>query len=447
MVEGSSEASCAGLYMLTSARSTFTDSTTGALHVKSFVLFVCLANAVLQIAVPAFADEPDRIRITDRLPFGQQPIDYHGAAANDAIAKLSRAIEAGDAKLKHDGTARGYLESVLRTLDVPVSSQVLVFSKTALNQHLVTPKNPRAVYFNDHISVGWVPGAHALELTAVDPVKGPMFYTLSQDSDRPVRIDRNARCLACHSGNTTNHVPGWMLRGFVTTRTGKPVSGYSRITHATEISKRWGGWYVTGQHGDQTHRGNVYGDSRIEQLKADPTIGGNLDRLDEHLEIARYPTETSDIVSHLVLDHQSHGLNLIVRANYEHLLGRRSDVEDQLVRYLVFADEAGLDDAVSAESKFAKEFASRGPKTMARLSLRDLDLKTRLFKWRLSYLVYSPVFARLAEPVRTRVLRRIWDGLRDANAKGFQHLPLEECQTIKAIVAETLRPLPEFWQQ
>lgn len=384
------------------------------------------------------------VRIDDRLPFGQKPIDYFGPSTEDAVAKLARAIAAGDVELKHDGSPRGYLKSVLEQLNVPVSSQLLVFSKTALNQHLINPKNPRAVYFNDHVSVGWVPGAHALELTAVDPIKGPMFYILSQDAERPASIDRNSRCLACHSGNTTHHVPGWMVRGFVTTKTGKPVSGYSKITHATDISKRWGGWYVTGQHGKQPHRGNVYGESRIEQLKADPSVGGNQDSLSDHLKIDRYPAKTSDIIAHMVLEHQAHGTNLIVRANYEHRLNRRSDVEDQLVRYLVFADEAPLADSITHDSKFAQDFASRGPQTKSGQSLREFDLKTRLFKHRLSFLIDSPAFSGLPEPVRSRVLERIWRGMNDQE-DAFKHIPLAERRAIKSIVAETLQPLPTFW--
>ena len=33
----------------------------------------------------------------------------------------------------------------------------------------------------------------------------------------------------------------------------------SSITHCSPLTDRWGGWYVTGTHGDQAHRGNLIG--------------------------------------------------------------------------------------------------------------------------------------------------------------------------------------------
>ncbi|MDA1017822.1 MAG: hypothetical protein O3A00_25610 [Planctomycetota bacterium] len=393
------------------------------------------------------ADEPQSIRIEDRLPIGQQPVDYHGPSTHDAAAVLQARLESGKATLTHNGTEQGYLPALLKELRVPVSSQVLVFPKTALNQKLVTPKNPRAVYFNDSVSVGWVFGAHALEIAAVDPKKGPVFYLLSQDADRPPKLERQSRCLACHSGNTTNHVPGWMVRGFVTDNVGKPISGYSRITHGTDVSKRWGGWYVTGLHGKQTHCGNIYGESALEAHRSDPAVGSNTQSLNDHLPIDRYLTDTSDIVAHLVLNHQAHGINLLVRAGYEQRLNRRSDVEDRLVRYLVFADEAPLQAPITHRSEFAKHFSKGSSTAGGSPSLREFDLQTRLFKYRLSYLIDSPLFDGLPDAVRDRVYRRLWLGLtNDTKDAAFQHLPTEERAAIVRTVATIKKSRPGYWR-
>lgn len=411
------------------------------------VVLVCCLFAASFAGGSSFGDEPQPIRFEDRLPIGQQPVDYYSLLTHDGADALQKRLETGDAELKHDGTEQGYLASLLKALNVPVSSQVLVFSKTALNQNLVTPKNPRAVYFNDSISVGWVPGAHALEIAAVDPQKGPVFYVLSQDAERSPKLERQTRCLACHSGNTTNHVPGLMVRGFVTDKTGKPISGYSRITHSTDVAKRWGGWYVTGLHGRQTHCGNLYGEPAIEAHRSDPTVGGNTQQLKDHLRIERYPTDTSDIVAHLVLNHQAHGINLLVRAGYEHRLGRQSDVEERLMRYLVFADEAPLQAPITHRSAFAKQFAENSATEAARPSLREFDLKTRLFKHRLSYLIESPLFDALPTAVRDRIYRQLWYGLTNKSpSKLFQHLPEDERAAIVRIVATIKKSRPDYWR-
>ena len=119
------------------------------------------------------AAEPRAVTVDAALPFGQAPVDYLGDATSDPVARLNRRLVDGEVTLK-PVTGRGYLDAVLRVLQVPVSSQLLVYSKTAVNQRLVTPKTPRAIYFNDTVSVAWVPRTAELELSAVDPVKGAM---------------------------------------------------------------------------------------------------------------------------------------------------------------------------------------------------------------------------------------------------------------------------------
>ena len=86
---------------------------------------------------------------------------------------------------------RGYLKSVLDALDVPVASQTLVFSETSLQYEHINAANPRALYFNDRLAVGWVRGADSLELAAQDPQQGSSFIRLIR-SPRASRSSRAA---------------------------------------------------------------------------------------------------------------------------------------------------------------------------------------------------------------------------------------------------------------
>src|SRR4051812_796141 len=87
--------------------------------------------------------------------------------SNDAIAKLGRRLADGSASLEYGGD--GYLSSLLHLLGINVDSQVLVFSKTSFQHALINPKNPRAVYFNDNVAIGMVPGGTVYEMVALEP--------------------------------------------------------------------------------------------------------------------------------------------------------------------------------------------------------------------------------------------------------------------------------------
>ena len=409
---------------------------------------VAIALAGLVATTNSHAEEPTKIKITDRLPYAQQPIDYLGKDAGDAVAQLNMKLESGSVKLRRHGP-QGYLVSLLKILNVPVESQVLVYSKTAVNQRLINPKRPRALYFNDEVSIGWVPGTPELEVMAVDPHKGAMFYVLPQDHEEDAaRLRRNSRCLACHAGQTTIEVPGFIVRSFQTDRHGKPIVGYSRVTHATPLANRWGGWYVTGTHGTQSHVGNLTSRSDNDRHKSDPRFGGNVTDLKPYFDTSQYLSPHSDIVAHLVLNHQSHGLNLLFRVGLEHRLKRRSDAEEQLLRYLLFLDESPLNATVSGTSKYAEWFERQGPRDTNGRSLRQFDLKTRLFKYRLSYLIYTSAFNNLPSPVKSRLYGQLWQALNGTHAKrDFNRIPANERRAIREIMRATKSDLSATWKK
>ena len=111
--------------------------------------------------------------------YEQPPIAYSTTAAHDRIAQLAASIETGKLSLQWD-QKQGWLPDLLKQLQVSPESQTLVFSKTSLQIRHITPSNPRAIYFSDDTYLGYVPGGDLIELSAVDPQLGPVFYTLEQ---------------------------------------------------------------------------------------------------------------------------------------------------------------------------------------------------------------------------------------------------------------------------
>lgn len=408
-------------------------------------------SALAGDARPADPVSPVRIDLDDPLPYGERPIDYFGRDTKNAVAELQNRLDSGEVSLKTD-SKRGFLPAVLKSLDISPASQMLVFSKTALNPKLVSPETPRAVFFNEDTYVGYVPGAAALEIAAVDPVKGWMFYTLTQPeyfsekANASPTFKREKQCLACHAGRSALRIPGGVVRAFVPDVRGKPISGYSQITHETPLKKRFGGWYVTGQHGRLQHRGNRI-DSKTGppgKLMASPN---NVKTLDGVFDVSRYATSQSDIAAQLLLHHQTRGQNLLIRVGYEARFGKRSDAVDRLIRYLVFAEEAPLPDPITGSTDFATWFQDRGKTDSQGRSLRDWNLKTRLFQYRLSYLIATPLFDGLPEKTKQRIYRRLWVGLSaEEPPEPFRHLPAKERRAILEITRELKDDLPAEWQ-
>lgn len=396
-------------------------------------------------ATGLFGDDtsPVPIELNDPLAYGQKPIDYFGLNTPNVVEELGKRIESGRLQLGAD-EKRGFLPALLKELDISPTSQVLVFSKTALNPKLVSPETPRALYFNEETYVGYVPGAAALEIATVDPIKGWLFYTLTQPEFSPETqnrpqptLERESQCLACHAGQSSLRVPGGLVRGFVPDEKGNPLSGYSRIHHATDFKKRFGGWYITGEHGQQTHRGNIV-DSKTgpaARLMDDPN---NRKDLSGVFDTSRYLSAHSDLVAQMLLHHQVHGQNLLIRVGYEARLGKRSDAEEQLLRYLLFAEEAPLSDPIAGSTQFAEWFRKRGQTDSQTPNLREWNLKTRLFEHRLSYLIQSRLFQNLPKPVKDRLSARMLEVLSaDDPPKPYSKRTQKERQTLRRILLDT----------
>ena len=111
-------------------------------------------------------------------------IAYPTRPPHDAVAALIGRLADGSAHLSFDPDT-GYLRSMLAALDLRVESQMLVMSKTGVQGLHTGPLNPRAMYFNDAVTVGYIRGAPLLEIAAQDPEQGVAFYTLDQRAQEP----------------------------------------------------------------------------------------------------------------------------------------------------------------------------------------------------------------------------------------------------------------------
>src|SRR3954449_7272826 len=142
------------------------------------------------IALYAFAD----LDGSYILPRDHTAIQYGAADGKDRVAIFQQKLREGKLHLEFDGH-HGFLPAVLKALNVPESSQVLVFSKTSFQAPRISPRMARALYFNDEVTVGFVRGGDVVELTAVDPVGGVIFYTLDQDPAGKPKPQRQEQCL------------------------------------------------------------------------------------------------------------------------------------------------------------------------------------------------------------------------------------------------------------
>jgi hypothetical protein len=404
--------------------------------------------------------------------FDRPPINYASAKPENVVTRLQKKIDAGQVKLPFADDF-GYLPAVLKELNVPVTSQTLFFSKTSLQRDRITPRTPRALYFNDDVYVGFCRLGEVMEVSVADPDLGTVFYTVNQEpAERPKFQRHTENCLSCHLSRHQG-IPANVVRSVYPDRQGNPIfsGGSFRTDHSSPLRERWGGWYVTGTHGKQPHLGNMILTKRSVPDDLTNDDGANVTDLKGRIDTGMYLSPHSDLVALMVMEHQTEMHNRITAANYQTKLAHRdADVineldnapkgrltestarrvdgaAEQLVKYLLFSKEVRLTDPLKGTSGFAEEFARRGPFDKKGRSLRDFDLRTRLFKYPCSYLIYSPAFDGLPASVKERVYRRLWDVLTGKETgKDYAHLSAPDRQAIKEILIDSKRGLPHYWR-
>ena len=377
-----------------------------------------------------------------------EAIRYYGPELQDPVSALQKRLEKGEVQLAFSEKF-GYLEAVLKELHIPVSSQTLVFSKTSMQVAKISPEHPRALYFNDDVYVGMVKGG-LLEIAAIDPVKGAVFYVVEQKkTEHPVMVRKNQECLSCHFTVNTLRIPGFLTRSVFVNSAGEPIleAGSYLTDHHSPLRQRWGGWYVTGTHGTERHLGN--GIARGGKYQIDTEHGANVTDLKGRVNTSQYPTPDSDLVALMVLNHQAGMHNLITRLGYEARLNRpelAATVETAL-QYLLFSNEAKLRDPAKGTSSFRAEFEALGPADSKGRSLRQMDLEHRMFRYPCSFLIYSDSFDALPAAAKDPLFKRLFEVLTGKDqSPAFASLSGEDRLAILGILRETKQSLPPYFR-
>jgi hypothetical protein len=415
-------------------------------------------KAVAYLAALTALSAPSPSSSAERLfNFREAPHSYFEHKPNDRLARLQADLAAGKAELD-TSSDNAFLVSILKALEIPVSSQILVFSATSLQSEIINPRNPRALYFNDDTYLGWVPGGR-VEVSAIDPEMGPMFYVYERFTPGRIPVpERSTRCFACHAGTATNYVPGLIAESVLVSMAGSSLQTFRRDEqgHQIPLESRFGGWLLTGKHNLTKHEANVAGKSdagKIERFDASP---GRFSDLSLHLR------PTSDILPHLVHEHQLGFENRLFQMSY--LLRQRKhegkgrltpEAEKEidalaadLARYILFANEAPLPPkGIEGDPDFIRDFQSKKVTTRSGHSLKDFDLKTRLFKYRCTYMLYTDSWREAPKHLKNRVYLHMAQGLKETGTpRDLSHLPVSERLAIRTILKETLPDLPPWWR-
>lgn len=392
------------------------------------------------------------------VPFDHRAIGYDAAPGTDPVGMLEKKLQSGQAKLEFDPKF-GYLPSVLKNLGINIDSQVLVFSKTSFQSPRISPATPRALYFNDTVSVGTVQRGDVLEFVSLDRAQAVQFYSLDvRKNGKPSFLRRTTECLNCHLSTGTLNIPGLLIASSYTSADGTPAfRGAQDITdHRTPIENRWGGWYVTGNAGQTLTRGNAISiDSRH------PTVldqrDSNLASLEKKFDTSHYLTGTSDVVALMTYEHQTRMTDLLVRLAWETRLATADNktaqfqdrfkfLVEEVAAYMLFADEAKIRYPITGISTFTKTFPQRGPRDKKGRSVRDFDLKTRMFRYPMSYFIYGEAFDNLPTVAKDALYRRIHDVLsgKERGAR-YARLSAEDRTAILEILRDTKPTLPPYY--
>ena len=313
-----------------------------------------------------------------------------------------------------------------------------------------------------------------LELALFDPKLGQVFYTLDPRPHADRSLDRPQNCLTCHGGSRTHNWPGVLVCSVYADDNGHPLlaNGSFLTGHDSPLEERWGGWYVTGQHGMQTHMGNVIARETEEGVVLNRNDGANVESLEPYFDTSPYLRKTSDIVALMVLEHQVNMHNALLRANLivrqaerrqrtllQQLGEKRPDTYtgstlsvansqvNHVLKDLLFCDEMEIsDDGIEGDEAFQEAFQANKKDNAAGKSLKDFNLRERLFKYRCSYMIYSQSFNALPRGIKNMLYERLYHILHDeVPHEDFAHLKDWEREIIADILLETKPDLAKAW--
>ena len=389
--------------------------------------------------------------------FRHPPHEYLKRTPNDRFTRIKDDLQSG--KIAFDySNEKAYLQSLLHGLGVSPHTQLLVFSTTSLQLSRISPRNPRAVYFSEDLYLGWVPGGK-MEVIGIDPEWGAITYIFDLPRTKVHSpIVRATRCMNCHASSEIGGAPGLLASSVVPGPGGGSLDSFrqEKTGHGIPFADRFGGWHLTGKHDIKSHWGNLTGLLSPAGLTKVPNEHG------QQFSPARYPVPSSDVLAHLLFEHQVGFVNRFISATYRAravLSGAVPEIDRNatgpfldseaasLVRYLLFADEAKFPaDGIEGDPQLKKFFLSRAKRSSAGHSLRDFDLSTRIFRYRCSYMIRSAAFRGLPAQLKARVFRQLGQALDPKSAvPEYAYLPTEEKQAILAILKDTFQGLPKDW--
>jgi hypothetical protein len=383
-------------------------------------------------------------------PFGDEPHNYWTQPKDDPFTKFTQRVEKGEVKLDASGGEKDFVTKLLGQLGISPNSQLWIFSATSLQSGRISTRNPRALYFNEDVYLGYVPGGQ-LEVASLDSELGTIFYIFDvPNGNTPVRFQRSERCMNCHAGEAQYRVPGLAVESVISGPNAGSLDAFRRgkSGHDIPLEERWGGWHVTGAPASLKHQGNVTGRSQAGKITLSEVKPGTA------FDIQRYPVDTSDVLPHLIFEHQVGFTNRVTEARYltraALAAGKgRISTEDakmldakaaEFVRYILFADEAPFPkEGITGDAKFKEDFLRTRKAAPDGTSLKDFDLRTRIFKYRCSYMIYSRAFTTLPKEFKDRVYAKLSVALNDTTpSREFAYLPAAEKRAIRGIVSATL---------
>jgi len=365
-------------------------------------------------------------------------IEYSTRPVHDPVALLNRKFDEG--KTLEFEPGHGYLRAVLKVLGIPVESQLAVFAKNSFQQHMISPGNARALYFNDTVAVGWIRGGSLLEIASEDPEQGTIFYTLNQWKSASPRLKRRDDCLSCHESYDTMGVPGMLLRSVYPAPNGFVMRelGTYNVDHRVPFAHRWGGFFVTGKTDALSHLGNAAFKAENEAESVEVNLAG-------------YLAPSSDIVALMVFDHQMHMTNLLTRIGWETRFAlhertltaeKLAGMATEIVDYMLFNEEARISSPVRGTAGFEEKFTARGPFDSKGRSLRQFDLERRMMRYPCSYMIYSAAFDGLPGEAKNAIYSRMW---RVLSGEIASRLPEAQRRAIVEILRETKKDLPQYF--
>jgi len=399
-----------------------------------------------------------------------EPHGYFSKDAKDPVTLLMKRVQRGEILIK-DPNGKPLVERLLRELGLNKDTQVLVFSRTSLQRREVSYSNPRALYFNESVYLGWMPNGR-IEIASFDPELGPIFYFQREldDTSSPL-LERSRSCLGCHAGDATNFLPGSLGRSVYPDKSGRSlrsIDDYRRSGHHIPLHDRYGGWFVSGNHGTMRHMGNAIATREQGEVTINREQFANLEKLDRFFSTEAYPAPGSDIAALLVFDHQVTMHHRLVEAAYrarQSLFDSKLDPKetdlsklskgrsidefiegrDKVVDYLLFRNETPIP-KVSCDPGFRRAFTANRIADSRKRSLKDLRLDGRIFENRCSYMIYSPTFDQFPPMLKGAIYARIHEILTSPKpVEGFDYLGKDEKRRILEILHETKEDLPPGW--